>query len=183
VQLCRHEYKDVIIEVIIGDITKLEIEAIVNPANSLMIMGGGVAGAIKRAGGEEIEKEAMKQAPVPIGEAIITKAGKLRAKYVIHAPTMERPAMRTNTDKVRAATKAALKKANEQGISEIALPGMGTGVGGLDFEIAADTMVLAIKEHIDSGTKIKKVVLVALQNELGTAFCKAIEKILLTTHS
>lgn len=179
-QLCKYEYKDVVVEVVIGDITKMDIESIVNPANSLMIMGGGVAGAIKRAGGEEIEKEAMKQAPVPIGEAIVTKAGKLRTKYVIHAPTMERPAMRTNTNKVRAATKAALRKADEYGISEIAFPGMGTGVGGLDFEIAADTMVLAIKEYIDNGTNIKRIVLVALQKDLGAAFCKAIEKILIS---
>ncbi|RLG85987.1 MAG: macro domain-containing protein [Thermoprotei archaeon] len=180
-QLCRHEYKNVNIEVVIEDITKLEIESIVNPANSLMIMGGGVARAIKRAGGEEIEKEAMEQAPVPIGEAIVTKAGRLRVKYVIHAPTMEGPAMRTNTDKVRVATKAALRKANECGISEVAFPGMGTGIGGLDPEIAADTMVLAIKEHIDSGTNVRRIILVALQKDLGTAFCKAIERILTMT--
>lgn len=78
-----YSYKNVKISVITGDITRLEVDAIVNPANSMLIMGGGVAGAIKRVGGKEIEDEALKYAPVPVGKAIATKAGKLKAKYVI----------------------------------------------------------------------------------------------------
>ena len=97
---CRAVIENVIIEVIKGDITKVHVEAIVNPANSLMIMGGGVAGAIKRVAGDEVEREAMKYAPVPVGSAVATGAGKMKnVKYVIHAPTMERPAETTNTEK------------------------------------------------------------------------------------
>ena len=117
-----------------ADITKLKVDAIVNPANSMMMMGGGVAGAIKRAGGQEIEYEAIMHAPVPVGEAIHTSAGRLPAKYVIHAPTMEQPAMRINLDKAAQATIAALSKALELGVRSIALPAMGAGVGGLDPE-------------------------------------------------
>ncbi|MEX2689946.1 MAG: macro domain-containing protein, partial [Candidatus Njordarchaeum guaymaensis] len=73
--------------VIKGDITKMDVDAIVNPANSLLIMGGGVAGAIKRRGGQIIEDEAVKQGPIPVGNAVITSAGNLKARYVIHAPT------------------------------------------------------------------------------------------------
>jgi len=87
-------YKGVRIVVLTGDITKQEVDAIVNPANSMLVMGGGVAGAIKRVGGKEIEDESVKHAPVPVGEAVATGAGRLKAKYVIHAPTMERPAAR-----------------------------------------------------------------------------------------
>jgi O-acetyl-ADP-ribose deacetylase (regulator of RNase III) len=96
------------VSIITGDLTKLEVDAIVNPANSTLIMGGGVAGAIKRVGGKEIEDEAFKSAPVSVREAIATNAGKLKAKYVIHAPTMEKPAMQATVDNVRLAMKGAL---------------------------------------------------------------------------
>lgn len=117
--------------VVEGDITKARVDAIVNPANSLMIMGGGVAGAIKRAGGNEIEKEAMEKAPVPVGQAISTGAGQLAARYVIHAPTMERPAMRIPLENAVMATRAALEEARRLGVESIAFPAMGAGVGGL----------------------------------------------------
>jgi len=85
-ELIKTVYKDVIIGIKKGDLTEEDSEAIVNPANSLMIMGGGVAYAIKKKGGEEIEKEAIKKAPVEIGKAVVTKAGKLKTKHVIHSP-------------------------------------------------------------------------------------------------
>ncbi len=120
--------------VVNADITKLKVDAIVNPANSMMMMGGGVAGAIKRAGGQEIEDEAVRHAPVPVGDAVHTGAGRLPARYVIHAPTMEQPAMRINLDKAAQATVAALVKALDLGVKSIAIPAMGAGVGGLDPE-------------------------------------------------
>ena len=132
-----------------GDITKSTLDAIVNPANSLLVMGGGVAGAIKRAGGEIIEKEALRFAPIPVGEAVVTSAGRLKAKYVIHAPTMERPAMPTSKEKVSKATLAALKKAFELGVNSIALPAMGAGVGGLSIRDSIEAMleqIIAWKE-------------------------------------
>ena len=83
-----------------GDITQLSCDAIVNPANSFGYMGGGVAGAIKRIGGNEIEREAVSKAPIRVGSAIATTAGTLPCKYVIHAPTMKQPAMRINVNNV-----------------------------------------------------------------------------------
>ena len=155
-----------------GDITELDVDAIVNPANSLLIMGGGVAGAIKRKGGAEIEKEAVKHAPIPVGEAIATKGYKLKAKYVIHAPTMERPAMRIKTDNAVKATKAALKLANKMNLKTIAIPGMGTGVGGLTPEQGANAIKKAITEYIKEETrqKLEEIILIAYDENLYKEF-------------
>ena len=169
-------YKNVTITVTLGDITKLEVDAIVNAANSLLIMGGGVAGAILRAGGKEIQQEANKKAPVPVGKAVATTAGKLKAKYVIHAPTMERPAMPTSEQKVRLAVRGALECAQQLGIASVAFPGMGTGVGGLNLKDAAEVMVDEIKRHVESGTPLKNIMLVGLNINLTHAFEQALQK-------
>ncbi len=160
--------------VIKGDITKVKVDAIVNPANSWMIMGGGVAGAIRRAGGQIIESEARKYAPVPVGRAVVTGAGKLPCKYVIHAPTMERPAMRTTIDKVRAAVRAALRAADDVRVNSVAFPGMGTGVGGLDPYKAALAMVETIVEELPRLNNVEEVLLVAFDDKLYDAFVKAV---------
>ena len=175
---CRAVFRGVEVEAVLGDITRMSVDAVVNPANSLMIMGGGVAGAIKRAGGAEIEEEARRYAPVPVGKAVATSAGRLPARYVIHAPTMERPAMRIGVENVRLATRAALEKAEELSIESIAFPGMGTGVGGVPPEEAARAMLEEIRRHIERGTKLKKIVLVAIEDRLYRAFCSAIHEIL-----
>jgi len=158
-----------------GDITEEEVEAIVVPANSRLVMGGGVAGAVKTRGGEIIEREAMSKAPVRIGEAVATGAGRLSAKYVIHAPTMERPAGETDADKVYRATRAAVELAHRLGISEVAFPGMGTGVGGLDPYVAAREMVRAILDASAAGVGVDAVRLVAFDSRLEAAFLKALE--------
>ncbi len=162
------------IEALHGDITKLEVDAIVNAANTHLYMGGGVAGAIKRAGGEEIEKEAVKKGPIKIGEAIVTSAGKLKAKFVIHAPTMELD-FKTDEEKVRKAMIAALKKAEELGIESIAFPALGTGVGGLPKDLVAKIMVEELKKHIELGTKLKKVIFADINKEQVDFFKKEIE--------
>jgi O-acetyl-ADP-ribose deacetylase (regulator of RNase III) len=159
-----------------GDITKVSADAIVNPANSLMIMGGGVAGAIKRAGGEEIEREAMGRAPVPIGAAIVTGAGRLGARYIIHAPTMERPAMATTPENVYLAARAALLKAKELGLNSVAFPGLGTGVGGLPYDEAARAMLRAIAEFKDSPHP-RQVLLVAYDEQLYRAFRRRLREV------
>ena len=172
------EVDGTVIEAVLGDITELSVDAIVNPANSLMIMGGGVAAAIKRKGGEEIEREARQYAPVEVGKAIVTRAGKLPAKYVIHAPTMERPAMRIESSNVAKAVLAALRKAGELSLTSIAFPGMGTGAGGVPYSEAARVMVKTIVEFVkEHKTALKRILLVAIDNELYREFCKAIEKI------
>ncbi len=171
------KYRDVEVEAYLGDITKLEVDAIVNAANTHLRMGGGVAGAIKRAGGKEIEDEAVKQGPIKIGEAVATTAGRLKAKYVIHSPTMELD-FRTDEEKIRLAMKAALNKADELGIESIAFPALGTGVGGFPKDRAAEVMVEELKKHIDAGTGLKKVILADINKDQVEYFKKAIEEML-----
>jgi O-acetyl-ADP-ribose deacetylase (regulator of RNase III) len=130
-----------VIHVAIGDISQLTVDAIVNPANSLGIMAGGVAGAIKAVGGQAIEDEAKAMAPVAVGAAIITGAGHLYCKAVIHAPTSEEPGQKIGVEAVRRATRAALLAATRNGFDTIAFPGIGTGVGGVPHDEAARAMV------------------------------------------
>jgi O-acetyl-ADP-ribose deacetylase (regulator of RNase III) len=150
-----------------GDITEEECDAIVNPANSLGYMGGGVALAIKLKGGKEIEEEAVRKAPIPLGKAIATKAGKLKCKFVIHSPTMQKPAEKIPLENVRLATRAALELAKELKIKSIAFPGMGTGVGGIKAEDAARVMIEECKKFEDLEIR-----LVAFDEKLYQAFKK-----------
>jgi O-acetyl-ADP-ribose deacetylase (regulator of RNase III) len=136
-----------------GDITKARVDAIVNAANSLMIMGGGVAGAILRAGGRIIEEEARRHAPVPVGRAVATTAGRLPAKYVIHAPTMPQPAMRIPLENAVKATRAALMEAERMGAESIAFPAMGAGVGGLSVREVAREMARVVSSHKPSSVR------------------------------
>jgi len=174
----EYSYKNVKISIVTGDITKLKVDAIVNPANSMLFMGGGVAGAIKRVGGKEIEDEALKSAPVPVGKAIATKAGKLEAKYVIHAPTMEKPAMLTTIDNVKLAMEGVLNCVERLGVKSVAFPGIGTGVGGLNSEEAARVMIAEVKRHLKKGTSLGKIVFVGFNEGLTKAFEKAINETL-----
>ncbi|MEM4156079.1 MAG: macro domain-containing protein [Archaeoglobaceae archaeon] len=167
-------YKGVEIEALHGDLTKLEVDAIVNAANTHLYMGGGVAGAIKRAGGKEIEEEAVKKGPIEIGSAVATSAGKLRAKFVVHSPTMELD-FKTNEKKVRLAMIAALKKAEELNVESLAFPALGTGVGGLAKDLVAKIMVEELKKHIDHGTKLKRVVLIDINADQVEFFKKELE--------
>jgi len=152
-----------------GDITKIPCDAIVNPANSFGYMGGGVAGAIKRIGGNEIENQAIAKAPIPVGSAVFTSAGSLPCDFVIHAPTMEQPAMRIGVDNVRHATRAALELGIELRIKTIAIPGMGTGVGGVAADEAAEAIVSIVKGLED---KFEKIILLDRSDEMITSFKK-----------
>jgi len=171
--LCESIYKGTRIKCIVGDITSIEVDAIVNPANSLMLMGGGVAGVLKRRGGSEIEREARKYAPVEIGKAVVTPAGRLKAKYIIHSPTMEKPAMRISSENAYKATRAALIKGIDLTISKIAFPGMGTGVGGLSPSEAAKAMLRAIREILDMIPGcFDEIIIVDINKEVPEALCK-----------
>ncbi len=154
------------IELIIsrGSILDVPVEAIVVAANSLGIMGGGVAGVIKRTAGGEVEKEARAKAPIPVGEAILTSGGKTKFRGIIHAPTMEKPAMRIPSKNVYKATFASLKTADENGLKSIAIPGMGVGVGGVSKEKAARLMIQAIRDF--QPVVLKKVVLVDIDQSM-----------------
>ena len=130
-----------------SDITTMNVDAVVNPANSLGIMGGGVAAALSRKGGPTIQREAMSLAPIAVGAAVVTNAGKLWAKHVIHAPTMDQPGEKVGVENVRRATRAALIAAAASGLETIAFPGLGTGEGGVDREEAARAMVDELRAH------------------------------------
>jgi len=152
-----------------GDLTKIFCDAIVNPANSYGYMGGGVAGAIKRVGGVEIEKEAVSKAPIDIGKTVATISGSLPCRYVIHAPTMKRPAMRIDIENVKLATRAALETGVKLNLKSIAIPGMGTGVGGAQVDKAAEVIVSLAKEYED---KFEKIFLIDRNEEMIESFKK-----------
>jgi O-acetyl-ADP-ribose deacetylase (regulator of RNase III) len=136
-----------VIHIAKSDITEMAVDAVVNPANSLGIMGGGVAAALSRKGGPTIQREAMSLAPIAVGAAVVTEAGQLWAKHVIHAPTMEEPGMKIGVENVRRATRAALVAAAHKSIETIAMPGMGTGLGGVDAADAARAMIDELRAH------------------------------------
>jgi len=130
-----------------SDITDMAVDAVVSPANSLGIMGGGVAGALSRKGGPLIQREAMSLAPIAVGAAVVTNAGHLWAKNIIHAPTMEEPGQKVVVESVRRAMRAALLAAAQRGFQVIAVPGLGTGLGGADPAEAARAMVNELRAH------------------------------------
>ena len=130
-----------------SDISDMAVDAIVSPANSLGIMGGGVAAVLSRRGGPLIQREAMSLAPIAVGAAVVTNAGTLWAKNIIHAPTMEEPGLKVSVENVRRATRAALLAASQRGFEVIALPGLGTGLGGADPADAARAMVNELRAH------------------------------------
>ena len=145
------------IEIYQGDITDLNVEALVNAANNRLWMGGGVAGAIKAKGGKVIEEEAVKKGPIPIGEAVVTGAGRLPAKYIIHAAVMGQN-LRTDSEKVRTSTLNSLKRAEELRIASLAFPALGTGVGRFSLYECAQIMVDVVVDFLQKAKRIEKVV-------------------------
>src|SRR5918992_5804982 len=134
------------LEVVSGDVTKLDVDAIANAANTELKHGGGVAGAISRAGGPEVQRESDSKAPIGLGEAIETTAGEMPARYVVHAATMELGGP-TSAEIIDRATRSTLARADELGCSSLALVAFGTGVGGFPLDEAARIMVTAAREH------------------------------------
>lgn len=164
--------KPLSLRLIEGDLTELGVDAVVNPANSYGVMGGGVAGAIRKKGGSGIEREAVKKAPIAIGKAVATTAGSLPCKFVIHAPTMIRPAGTTTIEHVKRATRAALECADKAGLKQVAFPGMGTGVGRIEPGVAAQAMVEVARSF--QPQSVQEVFFVAFGQELKEAFQKAL---------
>lgn len=139
--------KNTEIKIIQADITTLSVDAIVNAANNKLVMGGGVAGAIRQKGGREIEDEAIKRGPIKIGEAVETKVGKLPAKYVIHTATMGMD-FKTDEVKVRQSCASALQVAERLKVKSIAFPALGCGVGGFPLVAAAKIMAQEVFKHL-----------------------------------
>jgi len=134
------------IAVVQGSLLEADAQVIVNAANSHGLMGGGVAGIIRREAGFQVEEEARKQAPIPVGMAVLTSGGRTKFRGIIHAPTMPEPAMRIPASNVGLATRAALTLADEQGYQSLAFPGLGTGVGKVSPGDAAREMLAEIKQ-------------------------------------
>ncbi len=156
------------INAIVGDITQVASEAIVNAANNELWMGSGVAGAIKRAGGEEIEQEAIAKGPILVGESVATGAGRLSNRAVIHAAAMgfeEGEMVPASTETVRAATRAALELCNQLGLTSIAFPALGAGVGGLDLSKCAEVMVETASSYLSHPNNHLRQVTFVLRNE------------------
>jgi O-acetyl-ADP-ribose deacetylase (regulator of RNase III) len=155
------------LEVVEGDITSLEVDAIANAANNRLWMGGGVAGAIKRAGGEEIEREAVQQGPIDVGDAVATGAGRLPARWVVHGAVMGQD-LQTNADLVRRTTESCLRVADELGAESLALPAFGTGVGGFPVAECAAIMVEAVRAY--EPTSLRRVIFAVFGADANAAF-------------
>jgi O-acetyl-ADP-ribose deacetylase (regulator of RNase III) len=161
------------IEILQTDITELEVDAIANAANTQLRHGGGVAGAISRAGGPEIQAESDERAPIGLGEAVETTAGEMPARWVIHAATMELGGP-TSAEIIRSATASTLAKADELGAKSLALVAFGTGVGGFPLEEAARIEVEEVRRHLDSGSGLERVVFAVHGADAEAAFSSAI---------
>lgn len=136
------------IEVLDADITTLAVDAIANAANTELEHGGGVAAAISRAGGPDVQRESRERAPIGLGEAVETTAGAMPARWVIHAATMELGGP-TSADIIRRATASTLALASELGARSLALVAFGTGVGGFAVDEAARIEVEEVRRHLD----------------------------------
>jgi O-acetyl-ADP-ribose deacetylase len=162
------------IEVRQADITKLELDAIANAANTQLKHGGGVAGAIVRAGGRSIQDESDRKAPIALGDAVETDAGELPASWVIHAATMELGGP-TSAQIIRDATRSTLAKADELGARSLGLVAFGTGVGGFPVEEAARIEVEEVRAHVERGSKLEQVVFAVFGDQAREAFERALE--------
>ena len=157
------------IEVLDTDITTLTVDAIANAANTRLMHGGGVAGAIARAGGPEVQAESDRRAPIALGEAVETSAGLMPAEWVIHAATMELGGS-TSADVVRRATASTLRLADRLGASSLALVAFGTGVGGFTVEQAARIEVDEVRKHLAGASSIERVVFAVRGDAARKAF-------------
>jgi O-acetyl-ADP-ribose deacetylase (regulator of RNase III) len=159
------------LEVVEGDIAALEVDAVANAANDHLWMGSGVAGALKRAGGDEIESEAVAKGPIPLGTAVATGAGRLQAKHVLHGAVMGQD-LRTNADLVRRTTRSCLDLADQLGARSAALPAFGTGVGGFPLRECAEIMVDVARSH--EPRTLERVVFAVFGDEARQAFEEAL---------
>jgi O-acetyl-ADP-ribose deacetylase len=160
------------LEVLQADVTKLELDAITNAANTQLRHAGGVAAAIARAGGPEVQRESTEKAPIGLGEAVETTAGDMPARYVIHAATMEFGGP-TSAEIITRATGSTLRKADELGCRSLALVAFGTGVGGFPLEEAARLMVAAVRQH--QASSLERVVFAVHGDAAERAFRVALQ--------
>jgi O-acetyl-ADP-ribose deacetylase (regulator of RNase III) len=159
-----------------GDITDVAVDAIVNPANTDLTMEAGVAGAIRRKGGERIQEECERLAPIRLGEAAVTIGGNLKALYVVHAASL-RPGERATAESIRLVTHASLMRAEEKGLRSIAFPALGTGVAGFALEECAPIMLRVVLDHIKMRTNLEKIYFVLFDDAALKVFEEAYQKL------
>ena len=161
----------VLFRVMDGDITRMETDAVVNAANNHFWMGGGVAGAIKRAAGAMIEIDAMNQGPLPVGQSVVTNGGSLKARYVIHAAVMGQD-LQTSAKAIRDGTRSALECAHALGIESVSFPAFGTGVGGYPPSDSAREMIDAMLDFVRGrdDLKLKKITFVLFSDDIAGVF-------------
>jgi O-acetyl-ADP-ribose deacetylase (regulator of RNase III) len=162
-----------VVEVLDADITALEVDAIANAANTRLLHGGGVAGAISRAGGPSIDAESSELAPIGLGEAVATGGGSMPCRWVIHAATMELGGP-TSAEVIRRATASTLRLADELGARSLALVAFGTGVGGFPVSEAAAIEVAEVRRHLEAGSGLESIVFAVNGVAAAEAFKRAL---------
>ena len=159
-----------------GDISLIDVDAVVNAANTTLAMGAGVAGALKKRGGVVIEEEAMRLGPVEVGEAVLTTAGNLVATHVIHAAVMGLD-LKTDSETIAKTTRAVLALAVKHRLTSLALPALGTGVGHVPPALSADAMLEAVVTHLKTGeSTLKRVIFMLYQDEPYRAFIDTLKR-------
>ncbi len=156
-----------------GDLTESECEAVVNAANTDLMLGGGVAGAIRRKGGPQIQAECDRIGPIPLGEAAVTGGGALKARFVIHAAGMHLGGG-VSEQSLRDTTRNSLKRAAEKGIRSIAFPAIGTGIGGFPIQRCAESMLEEIRDHLKREAIPQRVEIVLFDAAALSAFQRAL---------
>jgi len=152
-----------------GDLTEMETDAIVNAANNDLILGAGVAGAIRRKGGDAIQRECNEIGSIPVGYAAITTGGNLKAKYVIHAASMGLGGL-TTAETLRRSTAHALRIAAERDLKTIAFPAVGTGIAGFPMQECAEIMLQTAAEHLRNGSSLETIYFVLFDEQAREVF-------------
>jgi O-acetyl-ADP-ribose deacetylase len=160
-----------------GDLTELDVDAIVNAANNDLLLGAGVAGAIARKGGESIQKECDEIGSIPVGFAAITGAGNLKARFVIHAASMGLGGLRTTAKTLQTSTAHSLRLAAERGLKTIAFPAVGTGVSGFPMQQCAEIMLHEAAEHLRKETSLETIYFVLFDEGSHEVFATALDRL------
>jgi O-acetyl-ADP-ribose deacetylase (regulator of RNase III) len=154
-----------------GDLTEMDVDAVVNAANNDLQLGGGVAGAVRRKGGDQIQRECNDIGSIPVGGAAITSGGKLRARFVIHAASMQLGG-ETTAQALRSSTAHSLRIAAEKGVRTIAFPAVGTGIAGFPVPECARIMLREVAEHLKKPTSLEKIYFVLFDAQALSEFEK-----------
>jgi len=163
--------------VIMGDITDMDVDGVVNAANTRLLLGSGVAGSIRRKGGPSIQAECDELGPIPLGEAAVTGAGKLKARYVIHAAGMH-PGGGVSRESLESATRNSLVRAGERGMRSVAFPAIGTGVGGFPVGECAGVMIKTVMDFLkEDDTRIEKIYFVLFDEPTLRVFEKELSRV------